>query len=238
MSVTMEAPVKLFATMILLASVAGGGVAATAMQQAVAPPAAQPQPMTFFVTSEPIGDGGNLGGLAGADAQCLKLGTAVGRGAVAWHAYLSTQGPGAVNARDRIGQGPWYNQKGIQIAANVGQLHGDTLEEARRGIMLGKATGLTEKGQVIEGFGDRPNRHDILTGSTLDGRAFPPGEDRTCQNWTSDAEGVGAAQLGHVDKVGGGNGSWNSSHPSRGCSQPDMVRTGGVGLLYCFAPAN
>jgi len=196
-------------------------------------PGPNPHPMTFFITSEPIGKGGNLGGLAGADAHCQALAKTVARGDVTWHAYLSTQGPNAVNARDRIGSGPWYNKRGFMIAESVSQLHGDTLAQARLGIMLGRGTATTEKGEIVPGFGDTPNRHDILTGSTPDGRAFPAGEDRACHNWTSSAEG--SAQLGHSDKNGGGNGSWNSSHPSRSCSQEDLVKTGGVGLLYCFA---
>jgi hypothetical protein len=196
-------------------------------------PGPSPHPMTFFVTSEPIGKGGNLGGLAGADTHCQALAAAAGRGNATWHAYLSTQGPGAVNARDRIGKGPWYNKRGFMIAESVAQLHGDTLEQARLGIMLGRGTATTEKGAVIPGFGDTPNHHDILTGTMPDGRAFSGDQDRTCKNWVSSAEGT--AQLGHVDKNGGGNGSWNSSHPSRSCSQEDLVKTGGIGLIYCFA---
>jgi hypothetical protein len=206
-----------------------------AVQQPAAPqPAAQPapQPMSFFVTSVGMGDGANLGGLAGADKHCQTLATAAGSSKT-WHAYLSTQGEGAVNARDRIGKGPWFNAKGARIAQDVGDLHGDTLEQARRGNNLTKVTGLTEKGQTVNGVGDTPNQHDILTGSQLDGTAFPPGGDRTCRNWTSNTGD--SAQLGHIDRMGGGNTSWNSTHPSKGCSQPNLVATGGAGLLYCFA---
>jgi hypothetical protein len=218
-------------------------------QRAGGPP---PQPMSFFITSVPKGDGANYGGLAGADAYCQQLGAAAGRGApVTWHAYLSTQGPGAVNARDRIGNGPWYNARGQMVAANVAELHGDTIEQARVGNRLGKQISLSEKNMPVNGVGDMPNQHDILTGSQPDGRAFTDGADHTCSNWTSNANveaparGQGApaappapgpsAMLGHSDKQGGGNGSWNAAHGSRGCSQPNLVSTGGAGLLYCFA---
>ena len=195
---------------------------------------APPEPMSFFITSVGTGDGANLGGLAGADAHCQSLATAAGRGDSTWHAYLSTQGPNAVNARDRIGSGPWYAHGGRRrIAQDVGELHGDTLDQARRGNAMGKVISLTEKGMSVPGVGDSPNTHDILTGSQPDGRAFTDGEDHTCSNWTGN--GDGSAQVGHSDKQGGGNGSWNSSHPSRGCSQPNLVGTGGAGLFYCFA---
>jgi len=199
-------------------------------------PPAPPQPMTFFVTSAGSGSGANLGGLAGADRQCQALATAAGAGSRTWHAYLSVSASGgqpAVNARDRIGQGPWHNAKGARIAQNVADLHGDTLESARRGNNLGKQTALTEKAELVNGVGDTPNRHDILTGSQLDGTAFTDGADHTCQNWTGGA--TGTAQLGHSDRNGGGNTSWNSVHASRGCSQENLVSTGGVGLFYCFA---
>ena len=197
------------------------------------PAAAPPPPMSFFVTSVGKGDGANLGGLAGADAHCQALGTAAGRGAAVWHAYLSTQGPGAVNARDRIGSGPWHNARGQVIAADNAVLHGDTIEQARIGNPLGKQFALNEKGELVNGVGDKPNQHDILTGSTADGRAFADTADHTCNNWTSNS--TGSAQLGHHDKQGGGNSSWNATHPSRGCSQDNLVATGGAGLLYCFA---
>jgi len=193
-------------------------------------------PMTFFVTSAGGGDGANLGGLAGADRICQTRAEAVGAGSHTWHAYLSTQASGgqpAVNARDRIGSGPWYNAKGAQIAKDVGDLHGDTLEQARLGSNLGKQSALTEKGAVNNGVGDTPNTHDMLTGSQPDGRAFTDSADHTCKNWTSNGDGT--AQLGHSDRNGGGNNSWNAAHPSRGCSQANLVSTGGAGLFYCFA---
>jgi hypothetical protein len=202
--------------------------------------------MTFFVTSEPIGNGGNLGGLAGADAHCLKLASAVGAGQRTWRAYLSTQarpGQPAVNARDRIGNGPWYHPKErvvdylnrrLSRPLVKSQIHGDTLLEAQRGSNMSKEFALTEKGDLVSGIGDPlPTRHDILTGSQPDGRAFPDGVDRTCNNWTSN--GSGSAQVGHSDRVGYGNQSWNSSHATNGCSQRDLVSAGGVGLFYCFA---
>lgn len=208
----------------------------SASAQAPAQNAAAQHPMTFFVTSVGVGDGANLGGLAGADRHCQQLAAAVGAGNHTWHAYLSTQAMGnqpAVNARDRIGAGPWYNAKGAQIAKDVADLHGDTLEQARLGNNLGKQTALTEKGEINNGAGDTPNRHDMLTGSQTDGRAYNDGADHTCNGWTSN--GAGTAQLGHSDRNGGGNTSWNSAHPSRGCSQDNLVSTGGAGLFYCFA---
>lgn len=193
-----------------------------------------PEPMSFFVTSVGLGDGANLGGLAGADAHCQRLATAAGRGDSTWRAYLSTQGPNAVNARDRIGSGPWYANGGRRrVAADVAALHGDTLELAQLGNALGKVISMTENGDRVNGVGDSPNQHDILTGSQPNGRTYEDGMDHTCNNWT--ANGAGSAQLGHSDKQGGGNGSWNSSHPSRGCGQADLVATGGAGLFYCFA---
>jgi hypothetical protein len=202
-----------------------------------APPAqAQAADTSFFVTSTGIGNGGNLGGLAGADNYCQTLAQAAGAGARTWRAYLSTQegeGQPAVNARDRIGKGPWQNSKGVVIAKDVAELHGAN--------NLTKQTALSEKGDVINGRGDTPNRHDALTGSQPDGTAFPAGADRTCGNWTSSAQG--AAMLGHIDRIGlrddDASHSWNSSHPSRGpdggCSQADLRSTGGDGLFYCFA---
>jgi hypothetical protein len=194
------------------------------------------RPMSFFVTSAGLGKGGDLGGLAGADAHCQALATAAGGGGKTWHAYLSTQakdGQPAVNARDRIGTGPWYNAKGQPISDTQSELHGDTLIEAQRGSNLFKQSALTEKGTVVNGFGDMPNVHDMLTGSQADGRAYTDGSDHTCNNWTSSA--AGSAQVGHSDRTGGGNRSWNSSHASRSCSQQDLVATGGAGLFYCFA---
>jgi hypothetical protein len=223
--------------------VVGAALLASSYMAFAQPPApgAPVQPMSFFVTSVGKGQGANLGGLAGADAHCQALAAAAGRGGVTWHAYLSTQGAGAVNARDRIGKGPWYNARGQKVADTVEQLHGDTLAFARMGVALGKQVSLTEKNTVVNGVGDMPNQHDILTGSQPDGTAYPAGADKTCSNWTSSAAAVqGAqsnpsAQLGHHDKQGGGNGSWNSAHGSRGCDQPGLVATGGAGLLYCFA---
>jgi hypothetical protein len=199
-------------------------------------PKSPPQPMGFFVTSAGPGKGADLGGLAGADQHCQKLATAAGAGNRTWHAYLSTSASGgkaAVNARDRIGQGPWHNAKGARIAQNLGDLHGDTLETARLGNNISRVTALTEKGEPVKGSGDTPNQHDILTGSQPDGKAFTDSADHTCQNWTS--SGSGTAQVGHHDRTGGGNTSWNSTHPSRGCSQENLVSTGGAGLFYCFA---
>ncbi len=190
--------------------------------------------MSFFITSVGKGDGANYGGLAGADAYCQQMATAANRGGVMWHAYLSTQGPGAVNARDRIGNGPWYNARGQMIAMNNGVLHGDTIDQARIGNAMGKQISLTEKNTVSNGVGDMPNTHDILTGSKADGTAFTDGMDHTCSNYTSNAD-TGSVQLGHSDKQGGNNSSWNSAHASAGCSQPKLVQTGGAGLLYCFA---
>ena len=210
-------------------------VAALALH-AAADVQAQQNAMTFFVTSVGSGKGADLGGLAGADRHCQELAQAVGAGNRTWHAYLSTSASGgqpAVNARDRIGQGPWQNAKGVVIARNVDELHGTN--------NLNKQTALTEKGEVVNGRGDTPNMHDILTGSQPDGRAFAGGEDMTCHNWTSSGEG--AAMVGHHDRQGlrddDASKSWNSSHLSRGpddgCSQADLRSTGGDGLLYCFA---
>jgi hypothetical protein len=195
--------------------------------------AAPPMPMSFFVTSVGKGDGANLGGLAGADAHCQMLAAGAGRGQAMWRAYLSTQGSAAVNARDRVGKGPWHNARGQMVALDVGQLHGDTIDQARVGNPLGKQLSLTEKATVNNGIGDMPNEHDMLTGSQPDGRAYTDGTDHTCNNWTSN--NMGTAQLGHSDKQGGGNSSWNSAHPSRGCSQANLVATGGAGKFYCFA---
>ena len=197
----------------------------------------QAKPLSFFVTSEGPGKGADLGGLAGADAHCQKLATAVGAGNKTWHAYLSTQalnGQPAVNARDRIGQGPWFNAKGATVAKDVADLHGDNIDAARLGNNLSRTTVLSEKNEPIKGAGDKPNQHDVLTGSQADGRAFTDGADHTCKNFTSSATD-GSAQVGHFDRTGGGNTSWNSAHPSKGCGQDNLVSTGGAGLLYCFA---
>lgn len=215
-----------------IAVLAAAGLVPLAARQNPQPPQ---QPMSFFVSSVGGGDGANLGGLAGADALCQRLATAAGS-AKTWRAYLSVNASGnqpAVNARDRIGAGPWYNARGVRIAQNVADLHGDTLEQARYGNNLSRSTVLTEKGGTVKGVGDQPNEHDILTGSQTDGRAYTDGADHTCGNWTSNA--AGAAQVGHFDRTGGGNTSWNSAHASRGCSQANLVSTGGAGYLYCFA---
>jgi len=198
--------------------------------------AAQQPNMSFFVTSANPGKGADFGGLDGADKYCQSLAAAAGAGGKTWHAYLSTQAAGltpAANAKDRIGKGPWQNAKGVVIAKDVAELHGAN--------GLTKQTALSEKGEVINGRGDTPNRHDVLTGSQADGTAFAAGEDRTCKNWTSSTQG--AAMVGHSDRIGlrddDASKSWNSSHPSRGpdggCSQADLRSTGGDGLLYCFA---
>lgn len=200
----------------------------------VAPAMAQQATMTFFVTSHGPGKGGDLGGLAGADKHCQDLAAAVGAGGKTWHAYLSTQGADAVNARDRIGKGPWLNAKGVIIATSVDDLHSPNNK-------LSKDNDLSEKGEVVNGYGDKPNRHDILTGSKPDGTAFGEEADRTCKNYTSSTQG--AVMLGHSDLNGPATfptvKSWNSAHPSRGpdggCSQADLRSTGGDGLLYCFA---
>jgi hypothetical protein len=207
------------------------GGAAVAQQPAGAPPAPQPQgPMSFFVTSVGKGDGANLGGLAGADAHCKALASAVGRGNAEWRAYLSAaaaNGQPQVNARDRIGKGPWYNAKGVPIAWNIDDLHLD-----RNNIR--KPTALNEKGEEVNGVGNTPNTHDMLTGSDSMGRLVPGNAmNTTCNNWTSN--GAGGTMLGHHDRLGGPNASWNSVHASRGCSQQDLVATGGAGLFYCFA---
>jgi hypothetical protein len=213
-----------------------GSYLALAQQQGAQQNTAQRHPITFFITSVGMGKGGDLGGLAGADAHCQTLATAAGVGNATWHAYLSTQARGnqpAVNARDRIGQGPWYNSRGAAIAQNLADLHGDTMELARLGSNLFKQSALNEKGSVVNGAGDSPNTHDMLTGSQPDGRAYTDSADHTCNNWTS--SGAGSAQVGHSDRIGGGNTSWNSSHATRGCSQEDLTSTGGTGLFYCFA---
>ena len=198
------------------------------------------QPMTFFITSVGLGSGANLGGLAGADAYCQKLATAAGRGNVTWRAYLSTQGANAVNARDRIGNGPWYSATGRLIARDLAHLHGDTHELARMGNGLHEFHAVNEKGDPVNGvmggpMRKGPNMHDILTGSTPEGRAYTDGDDHTCSNWTSGADGTGSAQVGHHDRIGPDNNSWNSSHGSRGCNQANLARSGGAGLFYCFA---
>lgn len=186
---------------------------------------AQDTSLSFFITSKGSGDGANLGGLAGADMICKSLATAAGQGDKDWKAYLSTNGMGGVNARDRIGAGPWYNANGVMVAMNVDDLHSDNNK-------LSKENSIDEMGNMINGRGDNPNRHDILTGSDLMGMA----SENTCSNWTTNAED-GSANVGHHDRAGGGANptSWNFAHPSRGCSQQNLIATGGNGYFYCFA---
>jgi hypothetical protein len=200
------------------------GVAGTAL--------AQSSDMSFFVTSVGSGKGADFGGLAGADKHCQTLAAAAGAGGKTWHAYLSASaaaGSPAVNARDRIGKGPWKNAKGMVVAKDVAELHGTN--------NLNKQTALTEKGAVVNGRGDTPNQHDILTGTQPDGTAFAGSDDKTCGNWTKSGEGT--AIVGHSDRTGLDTSppalSWNSSHPTNGCSDPALISTGGAGLLYCFA---
>ena len=222
-------------TLTLFGSVALVTLGLSANAQAQQAP--QSPNMTFFVTSAGSGKGADLGGLAGADARCQQLAQGAGAGSKTWRAYLSTQAEGgaqAVNARDRIGRGPWVNFKGEAIAQNVDDLHSANNK-------LGAQTSLTERGTIVAGVGYTPNQHDALTGSQADGRAFAAGEDRTCGNWTKSTQG--SAMLGHIDRKGlrddEPSKSWNSSHPSRGaeggCSQADLRSTGGAGLFYCFA---
>jgi hypothetical protein len=193
----------------------------------------QDHPMSFFITSVGSGNGADLGGLEGADRHCQMLAEAVGAGDLEWHAYLSTitpDGQADVNARDRIGGGPWYNAKGVIVAESVADLHSENNR-------LSKENSLNEKGEVVNGRGDQPNMHDILTGSQLDGTAYT-GEDYTnCGNWTESGEG--SARLGHHDRTGGGDNptSWNSAHNSRGCSQENLRSSGGNGFFYCFGTA-
>jgi hypothetical protein len=215
--------------MFMVASVAFGALVGSAHAQQ----APQAPNMTFFVTSIGPGKGGDLGGLAGADAHCQQLGTAAGAGSKTWRAYLSTnqaaQG-GVINARDRIGKGPWQNFKGTVIATSVEDLHSDN-------VKLGQENSLTERGTMVSGVGMTPNWHDVLTGSQMDGTAWPGNMNLTCNNWSSST--FGSATVGHIDRRGGQNTvfqrSWNASHMSRSCSQPDLIATGGNGLFYCFA---
>lgn len=210
-------------------------LSAAALTLAACATASSGGPMGFFVTSAGPGDGANLGGLAGADAHCQTLATAAGAGNRTWHAYLSTGWTSTtpvVNARDRIGKGPWFNAKGVLIAQDVEQLHGAN--------HLTKATALDENGAMVNGRGDKPNKHDILTGSSSDGRAFssaPGMPEMTCGEWTKN--GDGSAMTGHHDRSGladdAWSTSWNSSHNTAGCGQEALTRTGGAGLLYCFA---
>jgi len=190
---------------------------------------AQQAPMSFFVTSVGLGKGGDLGGLEGADKQCQSLAEAAGAGGKTWHAYLSTQGANSVNARDRIGKGPWVNAKGIQIAADVSTLHSSS--------MINRETALNERGEMVPGRLQTPNHHDMLTGSQPDGTVVPGSDDVTCSNWTSSADGQGSAMVGHHDLIGNTRGPnfWNSSHKTPGCAPANLQRVGGAGLFYCFA---
>lgn len=239
---------------LALVIVAGGVGLAAAEATPPAPAAAEPPPlapkkMSFFITSVGPGKGGDLGGLKGADAWCQSLAAKAGAGGRTWRAYLSATADGgrpAVNARDRIGKGPWFNARGVQVAAGVDDLHSPANK-------LAKTTSLSELGAPIKGRGDSPNMHDMMTGSTADGRLAPPvapplpanapagtpqpaaPANLTCDNWTS--SGPNRTMLGHHDRQGGGQDptSWNAAHQSRSCSQPDLVATGGNGLFYCFA---
>lgn len=197
---------------------------------ASAPTQAQQSGMSFFVTSVGLGKGGDLGGLEGADRHCQSLAKAVGAGSKTWHAYLSTQGPGGTNAKDRIGNGPWVNANGVKIAANVAELHSDKNN-------INKQTALDEKGMVVKGRVDTPIQHDMLTGTQPDGTAVPGPDDATCRNWTSSADGQGSAVVGHHDLIGNTNGPnfWNYSHKTPGCAPPNLQRVGGAGLFYCFS---
>lgn len=191
----------------------------------------QENEMSFFITSVGSADGANLGGLAGADAHCATLASAAGSRGKTWRAYLSahkTASSPRVNARERIGFGPWHNAEGVEVAGTLNSLHSDYMQ-------LGKANSITENGDQVNGRGDSPNQHDILTGSSLSGRVIDDGANHTCNNWTSNSDG--SAQVGHFDRTGGGANpnSWNSAHGSRGCSQEDLVGTGGAGYFYCFA---
>ena len=195
-----------------------------------APSQAQQSQMSFFVTSVGLGKGGDLGGLEGADRQCQSLAQAAGVGNKTWRAYLSTQGPGGVNAKDRIGNGPWVNAKGVQIGANVADLHNDNNK-------ITKETGLDEKGNIVKGRGDTPNQHDMLTGTQHDGTVVAGADDATCSNWTSSTDGQGNAVVGHHDLIGNTQGPnfWNFSHKTPGCAPANLQRVGGAGLFYCFA---
>ena len=198
------------------------------------------EPMTFFITSVGLGNGADLGGLAGADVHCQALAASAGRGDATWRAYLSTQGSDAVHARDRIGTGPWHGAAGHMIARDLAHLHGDTLEQARLGNGLHPFHALNERGDPISGMMEwaaetGANDHDILTGSMTDGRAYTDGDDHTCSNWTSSVASEGSAQVGHHDRIGFDNTSWNSSHGSNGCNQENLASSGGAGLFYCFA---
>jgi hypothetical protein len=190
---------------------------------------AQENTMSFFITSVGVGKGGNLGGLEGADRHCQSLAQAAGAGGKTWRAYLSTQGQGGVNAKDRIGNGPWFNAKGVQVASSLADLHSNN--------KINKETGLDERGMAVKGRADTPNQHDMLTGTLQDGTAVPGADDATCSNWTSSTDGQGSAVVGHHDLIGNTQGPnfWNYSHKTPGCSPANLQRVGGAGLFYCFA---
>lgn len=218
--------------LLTMAFLMGTSFAGSSVVRAQAQPGTPSPQMSFFIVSAGPGDGANLGGLIGADRQCATLAARAGGPDRTWRAYLSTQSQPqipAVHARNRIGTGPWYNAKGVMIAKSVDDLHSEQNN-------LTKETQLTEKGTVVNGRGDTPNMHDILTGSGLDGRAVDGKGDTTCGNWTSNAAN-GSALVGHHDRQGGGENatSWNSAHASKGCSQANLQATGGNGLFYCFA---
>ena len=204
---------KIVAIGLAFCGLLAAGLAQTQMQRG---------PMSFFLTSAGSGNGGDLGGLAGADAICKNLAESVDQDDLNWRAYLSTQGDDAVNARDRIGPGPWFNANGARIAADVDELH-SALNR------VSAFTAIDQRGRTIPGSGYAPNRHDILTGSQADGTAYPAGEDMSCKNWTSSSDD-GRARVGHHDYA-----AWNSAHNSRGCSQAALISSGGDGLFYCFA---
>jgi hypothetical protein len=226
------------ASLVAFAQAPAGQAPAGGQGRAAGPGRGGPAgPASFFITSVGKGDGANYGGLAGADAYCAQMAQA---GGIAtpdgrqWRAYLSATaaaGQPAVNARDRIGAGPWFNARGALVANNVADLHGDVQRDRNQ---INKTNALTEKQTPVNGVGDTPNQHDILTGSDSLGRVVAGTMDTTCGNYTSNAE-TGSVMVGHHDRTGGGNSSWNSAHGSRGCSQPNLVATGGAGLLYCFA---
>lgn len=236
----MKRIVHILLTTLLLSACAGNmEKAPTANTATSKSSSAETGPMSFFITSVGVGDGANLGGLEGADAHCQKLASEAGAGSKTWRAYLSASGKfdfanpannrESVHARNRIGNGPWFNAKGVMVARDVDHLH--------HGNNINKETGLSEKGEPIKGRGDKPNEHDILTGSRTDGTAFSPHADTTCSNWTSNGEG--SAVVGHHDLTGpmpdNWAKSWNFAHPSKGCSQDGLKKTGGAGLFYCFA---
>src|SRR5258708_2723453 len=212
-----------------LVTMAGAACLALALGGSGGVAHAQENAMSFFVTSVGLNKGGDLGGLEGADKQCQSLAQAVGAGNKTWHAYLSTQGANSVNAKDRIGKGPWVNAKGVQIAADVANLHSSN--------MINRETALDETGKMVNGRLDKPNQHDMLTGSQQDGTVVAGSDDATCSNWSSSTDGQGSAAVGHHDLIGNTRGVnfWNYSHKTPGCAPANLQRVGGAGLFYCFA---